>query len=71
MVADADEIEHLGKGPQCHAHPVGAAKAAELPTSFDVRLKIDENAGDSSAFQAPLERGMIVAKSRRMASCPV
>ena len=37
-----------------HAHAVRAAEAAELSAAFQVRLQIEEHAGDAAAAEFPL-----------------
>jgi hypothetical protein len=43
VVADADVVEHAAKATQGDAHAVGAAEAAELAASFDVRFEVEED----------------------------
>ena len=51
VVADADVVEHAAEAAQGDAHAVGAAEAAELAASFDVRLQVEEHAGNAALLQ--------------------
>ena len=48
VVVDADVVEHAAEAADRDAHSVGAAEAAELAAAFDVRLEVDDDAGDAA-----------------------
>ena len=48
VVVDADVVEHAAQAAEGDAHAVGAAEAAELAAAFEVRLQVEEHAGDAA-----------------------
>ena len=48
VVANADVVENAAEAAQGDAHSIRSAEAAELAAPFDVRLQIEEHAGDAT-----------------------
>src|SRR4029079_3385899 len=55
MILDADVVEHSAQSAESDAHSIGAARAAELAAAFEMRLKIDDDAGDAAFLELLLE----------------
>ena len=55
VVVDADVIEHAAQAAHGDAHAVGAAEAAELAAAFQVRLQVEEHAGNAALGQLLLQ----------------
>ena len=48
VVVDADVVEHAAEAADGDAHAVGPAEAAELAAAFEVRLQVENHAGDAA-----------------------
>ena len=60
-----DIVQNSAQRADGHAHSVRAAKAAELPAAFEVRLGFEEEARRTEGLHPPLEsRANAAFKSR-------
>ena len=57
MIVDADVVQHPAQAAQGDAHAVGPAEAAELPAALQMRLQVEEHAGNAAPVQLLLQRG--------------
>ena len=62
VIVDADVVQHAAETAEGDAHAVRPAEAAELPAAFEVRLQVEEHAGDAAAGELALQRGQDLAE---------